>query len=107
MSEIMTFPDTCEEYEAYYGFTDREQIYTNMTIIGATDGARLIPSFRVKHWLDNIAEERKKGKWIPSDVPESTLLKCDQCGWDLGAYCFNYCPICGADMRGMEQEGEG
>jgi len=47
----------------------------------------------------DVPSAQKKGKWIPSDVPESTLCKCDQCGWDMGAYCFNYCPNCGAEMR--------
>ena len=49
MADMMTFPDTWEEFEGCYGITDREQIYTN--------GARLIPSFRVKQWLDHIAEQ--------------------------------------------------
>lgn len=47
MADMMTFPNTWEEYEKVYGFTDTEEIYTN--------GARLIPSFRVKQWLDHIA----------------------------------------------------
>ena len=42
----MTFPDTWEEFEKSYGFTDNEEVYTN--------GARLIPSFRVKQWLDHL-----------------------------------------------------
>lgn len=47
MADLMTFPNTWEEYERFYGFTDTEEIYTN--------GARLIPSFRVKQWLEHIA----------------------------------------------------
>lgn len=50
MTEMMTFPDTWEEFEEQYGITDREEIYTN--------GARLIPSFRVKQWLDHIADRK-------------------------------------------------
>lgn len=46
MSDMMTFPDTWEEFEKSYGFTDNEEVYTN--------GARLIPSFRVKQWLDHL-----------------------------------------------------
>lgn len=46
MGEQMTFPDTWEEFEKFYGFTDKEQIYTN--------GSRLIPSFRVEQWLDHL-----------------------------------------------------
>ena len=39
-NEQMTFPNTWEEFEKIYGFTDKEEIYTNV--------ARLIPSFRVE-----------------------------------------------------------
>lgn len=53
--EIMTFPNTWEEYEKYWGFNDSEEVYTN--------NARLIPSFRVKQWLDHIKEAEPK--WIP------------------------------------------
>lgn len=45
-------------------------------------------------------EERPKGKWIESDVPESMLWKCSVCGYQLGAHSFKYCPMCGADMSG-------
>lgn len=44
--EVMTFPNTWEEYEEQYGFNDTEQVYTN--------GSRLIQSFRVKQWLEHI-----------------------------------------------------
>lgn len=46
MGEMMEFPETWEEFEKDYGFDDKEEVYTN--------GARLIPSFRVKQWLDHI-----------------------------------------------------
>ena len=46
MSDMMTFPDTWEEFEKLYGFNDAEEIYTN--------NSRLIPSFRVKQWLDHL-----------------------------------------------------
>lgn len=40
-----------------------------------------------------------KGIWTPSDVPESVLSKCSNCGFDTGAWTFNYCPKCGAKME--------
>ena len=52
MADMMTFPDTWEEYEKIYGFNDVDQVYIN--------GSRLIPSFRVKQWLDHIAGFRTK-----------------------------------------------
>ena len=41
--------------------------------------------------------ERKQGKWIPSKEPP--WLDCSECGQDSVEYT-NYCPNCGADMRG-------
>ena len=52
MSDLMTFPETWGEFEKSYGFDDSEEIYTN--------GSRLIPSFRVKQWLDHIAQDKTK-----------------------------------------------
>lgn len=45
-------------------------------------------------------EERKKGKWIC----EIGYSKCSICG-NLSTADYNYCPNCGADMRG-ENDGE-
>lgn len=57
MADMMTFPDTWEEYEKIYGFNDVDQVYTN--------GSRLIPSFRVKQWLDHI-----KGNEVSSKIED-------------------------------------
>lgn len=41
------------------------------------------------------------GRWVDnSKVPDSILSECSQCGYSCGAYTFNFCPNCGADMRG-------
>lgn len=42
---------------------------------------------------------RPKAIWGPSDVPDSMLSKCSNCGFDTAAASFNFCPSCGADMR--------
>lgn len=101
MSECQQFPDTWEEFEQLYGFTDKEEVYTN--------GSRLMQSFRVKQWLDHIAEpDRKKGKWLykPNEYDDDTY-ECSQCGepWTLidgtpEENNMKFCPNCGADMRG-------
>lgn len=53
-NEQMEFPDTWEEFELCYGFYDTNEVYTN--------GSRLIPSFRVKQWLEHqmTAEEYRQ-----------------------------------------------
>lgn len=53
--------------------------------------------------IEALKNERPQGEWIESDVPESILSKCSVCGFHCGAYTFNFCPNCGADMRGGSQ----
>ena len=59
--------------------------------------------------LPSAQPERKKGKWIPQDMNKSygrisTAVyyypKCSVCGWS--ADNTNFCPNCGADMRGEQ-----
>ena len=78
---------------------------------------------RAKHWdghteadaetrLMSLEPERKKGKWIPQDHNKkngmiTTLVyycpTCSVCG-KTGGYDMNFCPNCGADMRGDPDE---
>ena len=50
--------------------------------------------------LPSAQPERKKGKWIY----DGDCYICDQCksafGWWADSQTSNYCPNCGADMRG-------
>ena len=101
MSDMMIFPDTWEEFEKSYGFTDNEEIYTN--------GARLIPSFRVKQWLDHLPSiQPRKGKWIETDRWDEVcdiLCECSEChSFVLVEEDYKYCPYCGADMREGDAE---
>lgn len=99
MSDCMQFPDTWEEFEQAYGFEDKKEIYTN--------GSRLIQSFRVKQWLDHIAEpERKTGEWIDGMPYVNSHWKvCSECHVSAPDSCggYNFCPSCGADMRGEDE----
>lgn len=95
MADMMTFPNTVEEFMEQYKITDTEQIYTN--------GAELVPIFRMKQWFDH-EPERKKGKWVYNSP---VTMKCDQCGiiikdWDW--HRFKFCPSCGCDMRGEQDD---
>lgn len=48
-------------------------------------------------------EERKTGEWIPFDYP---WYRCSECGAvrENKSFLENYCPNCGADMRGEGHE---
>lgn len=52
------------------------------------------------------AQERKKGKWIPHEDEDGEHYgdKCSECGeWYVMPYGkTNFCPNCGAEMRGEE-----
>lgn len=59
--------------------------------------------------LPSAEPERKRGEWIDT----GTHLKCSVCNEYLGAsirgrngelYCTAFCPNCGADMRGGDDE---
>ena len=47
-------------------------------------------------------EERKTGEWIPFDIP---WYQCSECGAvrENKSFMENFCPNCGADMRGGNQ----
>lgn len=51
MADSMTFPKTWEQFLHDYEFEDSRRIYTN--------GARLIPSFRVKQMMEHYLLEAK------------------------------------------------
>ena len=42
------------------------------------------------------AEPVKHGKWIEGEL----YIKCSECGYPVGHLSDNFCPNCGADMRG-------
>ena len=47
-------------------------------------------------------EARPQGEWVKEDEVHS---KCSLCGFKYADYriLFDYCPNCGADMRGEEE----
>ena len=80
MADVMEFPNTWEEYEKIYGFNDIDQVYTN--------GSRLIPSFRVKQWLDHIADRKTEPQ------RKRYYAICDDgCNWAVGSPQCEGCKI--------------
>lgn len=51
--------------------------------------------------LPSVTPQPKTGKWIPRNA-YLLQYKCSECGWK--AEKSNYCPNCGADMRGDTDE---
>lgn len=97
MADMMNFPKRWEDFLHDYEFEDARRIYTN--------GSRLIPSFRVKQMMEHYAPV-VHGRW-------KCNKPCPVCGRDrfegLDADIWAdweppYCPNCGADMRGSNDE---
>lgn len=110
MSDCMTFPDTVEEFMEQYKIVDTEHVYTN--------GVEMVPIFRMKQWFEH-KPERKKGKWIDAEWENINTgekrkgRRCSVCGHGYFRYDVsvntvsdipNFCPNCGADMRGEQNE---
>ena len=65
-------------------------------------GRVIAERYNIIGWLEGLPSaqpERKKGKWIELDYTQAWEYKCDQCG-RLSDFKENFCPNCGADMRG-------
>lgn len=67
MADCMAFPNTAEEFIEQYKFVDTKKEYTN--------GAELIPVFRVKQMMEHYfaADSNAGRRWIPvtERLPES------------------------------------
>ena len=51
--------------------------------------------------------ERKKGKWVLTMEGNSFRHQCNQCNTLYpNANGYNFCPNCGADMRGKQDESD-
>lgn len=49
--------------------------------------------------------ERKRGKWTHDGSKWANRFICSECGYKLFDEPTNFCPNCGADMRGEGDEG--
>ena len=98
MADMMNFPKRWEDFLHDYEFEDARRIYTN--------GSKLIPSFRVKQMMEHYAPVRH-GRWIEQEKYDfGVMYDCSICGDRIldNGHSWNYCPNCGADMRGSNDE---
>lgn len=52
MADCMMFPDTVEEFMEMFKIVDTEQVYTN--------GAELVPIFRMEQWFEHVKAQNDK-----------------------------------------------
>lgn len=65
MSDLMTFPNTVEEFMEQYKIIDTEQVYTN--------GAELVPIFRMKQWFEHLSTAEPSGGLVDRRVLKAHL----------------------------------
>lgn len=70
MADMMMFPDTVEEFMKQHKITDTEEIYTN--------GAELVPIFRMKQWFDHMESEWETGYTLP----DGAYWKCKRSAYE-------------------------
>lgn len=86
MSDCMTFPKTADDFIEQYSFKDIKQEYTN--------GAELIPVFRVKQMLEHYypAKNGKSGRLVHDGQRIRNGVDWWRCG------------VCGKPVTGVEVE---
>ena len=57
--------------------------------------------------IKQLPSAQRKGNWVGIDDEPCETFECDRCGfvledWIQGVF-YNFCPNCGADMRGEEE----
>jgi hypothetical protein len=45
----------------------------------------------------------RRGRWFPQSLWEGDIVECSECQ-TIGSPQWNFCPVCGADMRGEKDE---
>ena len=95
MAGSMVFPNDWAKFLENYSFRDHKEFYTN--------GARLIPTFRVEqmmhHYLRKATEDSvKHGRWIKATIYPIRYV-CSECG-NQKEFKRPYCEICGTKMDG-------
>lgn len=75
MADLMTFPDTVEEFMNSYKMVDREQIYSN--------GVEYVPIFRMEQWFEHE-------KYMRSESERDAALSSEDFG-TLAICAIRYC----------------
>ena len=94
----------CISRQAAIDAIDKEQ-----KEIGVSDASAIYECSRFKTIIKRLpSAQPKHGKWHysngkPATIGRSYGVICDQCGTE-SEYCTNFCPECGADMRGEHDE---
>ena len=90
MGEIESLIDEIKHLQTYKLFPEDEQI-----LINSDDVIKIF----MNHVRVNIEPEPKKGHWIKIHWK---AFRCSECN-KISEYSTDFCPNCGADMRGESE----
>lgn len=96
-------PELCT-YKEYKGkpYYSIKYIENGETYVGyGTYDPKVLSRYLSEYFISSAQPEREKGKWIPISDGYVDIYECNQCG-DTEDYERNFCPNCGADMRGEQ-----
>lgn len=72
--ELMDFPDTFDELVEQNAFKDTNEVYTN--------GAELIPVFRVRQWIEHTIQNQNQLDMMMEPLNFEEGKSCRRCFWD-------------------------
>lgn len=88
--------DCCDDWEERSG----EMVNKDMAMQAIADAETILLAHVMIGRLPSVVPKPKEGEWILQDDEDSTFLvyRCSDCN-EAGAFT-NYCPNCGAKMKG-------
>ena len=92
MRDLIERQDAIEVIDAVFPVDPMQSVYAQ----GIARGVALAKTYVEQ--LPSAQPERKKGEWIPKDDGRYHCSSCD--GIAPKGYRWDFCPNCGADMRG-------
>jgi len=100
MNDLIRREDAIEAYSDIYWIDDRLNLAYREELDKIDEKIRNIPTVEVA--------DRPQGEWIPSDTDGFVCSVCKN-GYRnqptlMGRPMFEYCPVCGARMKGADDE---
>lgn len=65
MGDVMTFPESVEEFMEQYKMTDTEQVYSN--------GTEYVPIYRMRQWFENCRNQQRQ------TIDAIPVVRCQDC----------------------------
>ena len=77
MGDVMTFPQSVEEFMEQYKMTDTEQVYSN--------GTEYVPIYRMRQWFENCRNQQRQ------TIDAVPVVRCRDCKHLMFSDCYGEC----------------